>query len=202
MLREDQLGQPAGVRLARGPDQRAPTTSALRRAAARSRSTAATATRRTPIDLDRDGGRPALLRRGRRPRQRDRAARSPSRRATRPSRSDLEYDTEPAWDFAFVQVWTTSRRRAKGGWVSLANENTTTTQADPRRRPAACRPTCRASPAASGGVTAQTFNLGDYAGRERLARRAVHHRRRSGRTQACGSVVVRRWHRGSPTRLS
>src|SRR5215203_1898501 len=44
---------------------------------------------------------------------------------------DIEYDTEPAWDFAFVQVYDEDT----GEWVSLANDNTTDVadpDADPR----------------------------------------------------------------------
>jgi hypothetical protein len=75
---------------------------------------------------------------------------------------DLEYDTEPAWDFAFVQVWDDEANEGDGGWVSLANENTTD-QADPDADPlvVANLPGFTGS---SGGVTAQTFDLGDYAG--------------------------------------
>jgi hypothetical protein len=71
---------------------------------------------------------------------------------------DLEYDTEPAWDFAFVQVYD----EASGEWVSLSNENTTD-QADPDADPrvVANLPGFTGS---SGGVTAQTFDLSDYAG--------------------------------------
>jgi len=75
---------------------------------------------------------------------------------------DLEYDTEPAWDFAFVQVWDDAANEGDGGWVSLSNENTTDA-ADPQADPlvVANLPGFTGS---SGGVTAQTFDLADYAG--------------------------------------
>ena len=42
----------------------------------------------------------------------------------------LQYDTEPAWDFAFVQIYDATAKK----WVSLSNENTTSA-ADPGADP-------------------------------------------------------------------
>ncbi len=59
---------------------------------------------------------------------------------------DLEYQTGPAWDFAFVQVYD-GANDGDGKWVSLANEQHDD-HADPAGRPAAVGRTCPASPAA------------------------------------------------------
>ena len=66
---------------------------------------------------------------------------------------ELEYQTEQAWDFAFVQVYD----EATGTWTSLANENTTDV-ADPDADPrvVANLPGFTGN---SGGVTSQTLDL-------------------------------------------
>lgn len=73
---------------------------------------------------------------------------------------DLEYQTEPAWDFAFVQVYD----QAQGKWVSLANANTTST-ADPQAA-AAVRANLPGFTGSSGGTVPQTFDLSKYAGQD------------------------------------
>ena len=73
---------------------------------------------------------------------------------------DLEYQTEATWDFAFVQVYDT----AQGKWVSLANGNTTST-ADPQAT-AAVRANLPGFTGSSGGITTQSFDLSQYAGKD------------------------------------
>jgi hypothetical protein len=72
---------------------------------------------------------------------------------------NLEYQTEQAWDFAFVQVYDEAAKK----WVSLANANTTT-QSDPDAN-ANIKANLPGFTGSSGGVTAQTFDLSAYAGK-------------------------------------
>ena len=72
---------------------------------------------------------------------------------------NLEYQTEQAWDFAFVQVYDEAAKK----WVSLANANTTTVS-DPDAN-ANIKANLPGFTGNSGGVTAQTFDLSAYAGK-------------------------------------
>jgi hypothetical protein len=73
---------------------------------------------------------------------------------------NLEYQTEAAWDFAFVQVYDATAKR----WVSLSNANTTSV-ADPQAT-AAVRANLPGFTGSSGGVTTQSFDLSTYAGQD------------------------------------
>jgi hypothetical protein len=73
---------------------------------------------------------------------------------------DLEYQTEVAWDFAFVQVYDTTAKK----WVSLSNANTTTVT-DPDAI-AAVKANLPGFTGSSGGVTTQSFDLSKYAGQD------------------------------------
>ena len=71
----------------------------------------------------------------------------------------LEWDTEPAWDFAFVQVFDD----ASGTWKSLSNADTTSA-ADPDADPKVVA-NLPGFTGASGGVRQETFDLSGYAGK-------------------------------------
>jgi hypothetical protein len=74
---------------------------------------------------------------------------------------DLQYQTEPAWDFAFVQVYDTDAKK----WVSLSN-GSTTDQADPDADPAVVA-NLPGFTGDSGGVTTQSFTVpAKYVGKE------------------------------------
>jgi hypothetical protein len=74
---------------------------------------------------------------------------------------DLEYDTEPTWDFVFVQVYDTGLKK----WVSLANGNTTSTNVDPQAS-AAIRAQLPGFTGTSAGTVPQTFDMSKYAGQD------------------------------------
>ena len=125
----------------RAPRPTVPTTSPSRWRRHADLRRCARATRRSRCEWTQDGDAAVLRQRATTSTAASRG-RSPSRRPTRRSTVDLEYQTEPTWDFAFVQVYdATAEEVGEPGATPTRRTQPT------RRRTPASRRTCLASPA-------------------------------------------------------